>query len=903
MANSVTQHTFAGGELDRDTMGRQDLEKYFTGAETIENYIVKRQGFLSKRHGTDHVANVTSMVTSDNARIIPFNFDADIGYAIIFDEETANVIADDGTTVATLNVPYTASDAKHICYRQSGDVLFLAHPSHPPAKIIRAADGTFSFKNIVFANSLHIPSIASIVSSGTAGGGAEKTVYYAVTAIKDNKESLPSIIYPFKYTLPWNANFIANITVTNPAVGLEPDYYNVYKKDSGAYFGFIGSTISNVTHLTTAPTFSASSNTPLSYNIDIAPTATLATLWSTGSRGRYGLGYESICLPAGQITATFATAIRINKLIIHLGAMQKTYEYFGETKMNYLKYYYYRSEKITALITYGDNSTETLTAFIQKSEDSEISSSTTDVDQQLFDLWIAYKAGSLPAETCEIDIQAQSGTKTIISIVITAYYKDSNGNYQTCTGSVTKYGNEIISVNNNPFFVNRIEFLQYSDTANFFQDTYITPDMTITPPTEFNGFSSVNNYPALVELYQQRLVFACTNAEPSKFWMSRIADLENFSLSEVTTESDAIEASLPLTQGPRITHLIAQRDIHMFAEASEWIVKSNNGGLSYKTINAEMQSANGSASWLDPILCGTAILFVEATGKSVREYRYDYTVDGFAGRDVSILSAHIFRDAKIIDWAYQQHPDSLIWAALEDGTLACFTYMPEHEVYAWHRHILDGAQVLSLASTLQIKAQAGSTRQTTTATYMLVKRGTAYMLERLRPDPVGMPTIAAAACLEASYVITADAESSIPEGYIAIDTATGEEVTSLETGDEYIIGRLITATVKTVNPELRGNSTLQYTIKSVQSVDITLRNTDGISVAASASNKPAQAKQLPHTIAAGKITLGTQRVNIIPYQTNSGDARIIITDDSLYGSNIMAIATNLSIEIQNGMRS
>ena len=41
-----TQHSFAGGQLDADLMGRQDLAKYFIGATTLDNFISMRQGVV-----------------------------------------------------------------------------------------------------------------------------------------------------------------------------------------------------------------------------------------------------------------------------------------------------------------------------------------------------------------------------------------------------------------------------------------------------------------------------------------------------------------------------------------------------------------------------------------------------------------------------------------------------------------------------------------------------------------------------------------------------------------------------------------------------------------------------------------------------------------------------------------
>lgn len=85
-----TQRTFAGGQQDLTLAGRQDLATYFTSARTLENFIVKRQGCISKRRGTDIVANLDGLFGDGwkitHARAIPFVYERDGGYVLLFAE-------------------------------------------------------------------------------------------------------------------------------------------------------------------------------------------------------------------------------------------------------------------------------------------------------------------------------------------------------------------------------------------------------------------------------------------------------------------------------------------------------------------------------------------------------------------------------------------------------------------------------------------------------------------------------------------------------------------------------------------------------------------------------------------------------------------------------------------------
>jgi hypothetical protein len=56
------------------------------------------------------------------------------------------------------------------------------------------------------------------------------------------------------------------------------------------------------------------------------------------------------------------------------------------------------------------------------------------------------------------------------------------------------------------------------------------------------------------------------------------------------------------------------------------------------------------------------------------------------GDNVSVMSQHLFTDYNIVEMAYQQEPDSLVWAIRDDGVMLSMSYMREQEVIAWTHH-------------------------------------------------------------------------------------------------------------------------------------------------------------------------------------------------------------------------
>lgn len=77
-------------------------------------------------------------------------------------------------------------------------------------------------------------------------------------------------------------------------------------------------------------------------------------------------------------------------------------------------------------------------------------------------------------------------------------------------------------------------------------------------------------------------------------------------------------------------------------------------------------------------------------GSTVRDIGYSLTDDVYKGDDLTMLARHLFKNYEIVDWAFQQEPDGIVWAVRSDGVMLSFTYNKEQDVYAWARHITNG---------------------------------------------------------------------------------------------------------------------------------------------------------------------------------------------------------------------
>jgi hypothetical protein len=82
-------------------------------------------------------------------------------------------------------------------------------------------------------------------------------------------------------------------------------------------------------------------------------------------------------------------------------------------------------------------------------------------------------------------------------------------------------------------------------------------------------------------------------------------------------------------------------------------------------------------------------LFVQRQGRRIREMPSVRRQDGPAAADLTILAEHI-TSGGVVQIAYQQQRQSILWAVTGNGELIGMTYEKEQGVIGWHRHVTDG---------------------------------------------------------------------------------------------------------------------------------------------------------------------------------------------------------------------
>jgi hypothetical protein len=135
---------------------------------------------------------------------------------------------------------FTEAELFEIGYEQAADVVYLAHPSHNPSKMVRYRHDQWLAADVTFATKTDAPinCVATDVRISTPGSFDPITHTYAVTAVDETtgEESLISNQDSCDNDLTITDNY--NTVEWDAVTGAE--YYNIYKEVNGIW-GYIGS--------------------------------------------------------------------------------------------------------------------------------------------------------------------------------------------------------------------------------------------------------------------------------------------------------------------------------------------------------------------------------------------------------------------------------------------------------------------------------------------------------------------------------------------------------------------------------------------------------------------------------------------------------------------------------------
>lgn len=354
---------------------------------------------------------------------------------------------------------------------------------------------------------------------------------------------------------------------------------------------------------------------------------------------------------------------------------------------------------------------------------------------------------------------------------------------------------------------------------------------TATDNWALGAWGSAPGFPGEVTLVGQRIVWGRTPLEQQKAWASAIGDLVDYSVS--TNDDRAFQIVAHGNNGNVLRWLAAQKHLLAGTSGSEFSIEgSPDKGLTPTTANVSLQSPWGSST-VRPIQAGNSILYINRTGRKLREMAFTFEADGYTSPDLSLLARHILETNPVTAMAYQQERDGVVYFALNDGSLATMTWLKDQKVVAWAHHTMNNAWINDVVAVPNDSATFDEVYFSVTRT---IGGGDITYLERLSP----------------STFVDSNLQGVIDgRNIFGLEHLNGEEVAIVGDGAVYrnktvvdgrvtvdsdepeiefaIVGLPITATAIPVEPEIDDGTGTSFS-KRKRWVEVNIRATDTMTV-------------------------------------------------------------------------
>lgn len=576
-------------------------------------------------------------------RMMPFIFSSKIAYPMEFGDKYARVyfggnpLIGEGGLHVEVATPYESSDLYQLQTQQSADVMWIVHPSHPPAKLSRTTAVTFVLEDIVFnkgpfierndiANDDDVTMNCSVVSTGLSGiltrsagefeaghvGALFKLTHPQVNRQTNGvkRDSETGIIGEALEVL---GTYIFSITTTTGWIGT----VRLQKSDDD----WVTST--NVVTFTTgaAHTFEATENTAgIEYRINVTAHT------------------------SGRITAS---------LVINTNSVEGSATGVGVIK---------GPIDIKGAFNFNTHGNWDATVVLERNENL--------AGWEPFRTYISVMNNGVGDRNVQFEgIEEEDNVRYRINV--TAY---TDGTVEADLGVSSSTQSGIVRING----------ILSTVTAE------VTVLSTLSQTTDTKrwtegAWSGVRGYPSAVAFFEERIVFAFSNSNQQDVWLSETGKFEDFESG--INDADAFTLTLPTAN--RGTWLAALETLIAGTSGNEWRIKAPlDESLTPQNWDMKKQTAYGSAD-IQAIEVGSVILFVDFVGRKIREFTFVDADQKYTAPDLTALAEHITVSG-IVNFAHQRNPDSILWCVLANGELITLSYEREQNVIAWARMPMGG---------------------------------------------------------------------------------------------------------------------------------------------------------------------------------------------------------------------
>lgn len=653
---NILVNNFSSGELSDELQARVDLGKYQNGCRILINWLPLIEGGIMRRPGTRFVA--AAKYGTRVCRLIPFIFSTVQAYIVEVGHEYMRFYTDGGQienagSPVELTTPYQEADVAGLKVAQDADTLYLVHRNYPTKKLTRTSHTDWALSDVDVTEGPFLDPNADDSWTITASGGEIMT----------------------------NGSFSAGATGwSNLSVG------------TGTFT--IVSDAAQLVHGGAANVGACETSFPTLIGAIYTITFDVGT---NSVKARVGTATG-----LGDVSALTTYTTGTGKSVTFVAKSSTTFFYVESGVASATS----TLDNVSCLKPLHTGASVTLTA-----------SKNTWTEQHVGALWQLSDANGSPSHAAWTAGETIStlGTRRVYNGHV--YEATSTGTSGTrppvhLRGLASDGNNTWTYINHGTGYVKIVSYLSPTSVSAVVKQHLPANVSTGTTYWAEGAWSVAQGYPRAITFIEQRLTMAGPAEHPARVDQSESGIFESF---KAGTEADR---ALSFTLGTGEVNAIL-----WLVSGTAWFAGTNGSTFALSTANAgplapdNLPSSSevdtfGSAD-VQPLKVAGRVLYIQRGGKRVREISWQQESARFVPLDRTVLARHITSDtATIQQWAYEQDPNSTIWAVRSDGTLLALTYFPEQEIVAWSRHTTDGA----------FESVASIPTMTSDRTYLVVHR-------------------------------------------------------------------------------------------------------------------------------------------------------------------------------------
>ena len=390
-----------------------------------------------------------------------------------------------------------------------------------------------------------------------------------------------------------------------------------------------------------------------------------------------------------------------------------------------------------------------------------------------------------------------------------------------------------------------------------------------------DAWSGTYGYPRSCVFHEGRLYFGGSKTLPTGVWASRVNDFFDFNPGE-GLDDDGIFFTIDTDQMNAINGIVSGRDLQLFTKGGEfYLPQSDLNPITPSNIVVRPSTRRGSKDGIRPVIAESGTLFIQRSGKSLREFNFSDVELSYISNNISLLSSHLLKapsDMALRRATSTDEGDLLLIVNGTDGNLTTYSILKGQQVVAPSSQTTDGDFI-----------NVGVDVDTT---YFVIKRSingsTVYNVEKWNDDftldsAVQYSTVAGnlpgSTSISGLTHLEAKSVKVINNGRtLADETVSSGAITSDETPATYIeVGLDYTPTITTMPVETQlPSGTIIGMKKRILEATLILYLTENITL----NGSDVSVETFPVTLGSNNIFTGKKRIMPLMGYDNQGQITI-----------------------------